>query len=104
MIKVKFITQSHDDICDIVENILNSKIDVADWIAAHIPGISFDCMNYPYGTENCYECYFQSENDSDAAQNIYKVLKRYFAEVNDINVEIWTVDSKLDDINNVVKF
>jgi len=103
MIKVKFSSKVYDDICDIVEKSLNSK-DIVKWIEAHVPNISFDCMNFPYDMEDCYECYFQSKNDIDVAQKIYKELKKHLAEVNYINVEIWTVNSKLEDIINVGNF
>lgn len=101
MIKVRFLSNISGDVSAILMSHLKIIIDIEDWILEHIEGISFHCMDYPYDMEFCYDCYFQSDNDKIRAQNIYNILQEYFSDFLDVSINIWIVDEKLDEINEV---
>lgn len=95
MIRVRLLATSLEDVCELVERHLNCD-DIADWIAEKATNISFDCMDFPYDMNECYDCYFQCQDDHAAAQEVYALLKESLIERQEVKIEVCIVDEKLN--------
>jgi len=95
VIKVRFLTTNLKDVCVMIENHLNCG-DISDWIEERIENLSFDGMDYPYDLEECYECYYQCQDDNAAAREVYALLKESLIELKEVSFDIYFVDEKLN--------
>lgn len=102
MIKVQFLTNGSNDVCDIIETHVTNGMEVEEWIVKNIHGISFECMDYPHDMEFCYECYFQSNIDELKAQEIFKLLKLSFSSNLKINYYVYVTDDKFNDMYKII--
>ena len=72
------------------------------WITAQIKKISFECMDYPYDVEYCYDCYFRSNADKIKAYEIYNMFKLLFQNNLQINFKVWITDELLNEIQEIM--
>lgn len=96
MIRVRLLATSLEDVCELVEHHLNCKIDIEDWIAGKVTNLSFDSMDYPYDMDECYDCYFQCQDDNVAAQEVYTLLGKSLIELQTVKFEVCILDEKLN--------
>lgn len=99
MIRVRFCADNpSDDVCKLLENDLTEKTDISDWITKKVPSLNFDCMDFPYDTEDCYDCYFTSSSEESGAVAVYHLLKGVTVE---FSVSI--VDDELNFIKEITE-
>ncbi|MDE6732378.1 MAG: hypothetical protein K2J77_05825 [Oscillospiraceae bacterium] len=101
MIKVSFWSHSADDICELLESNLTSRMDIEDWLVQKIPSICFDCMDYPQDLESFYDCFFTSSSEDSDAKSIYRLLKEETEEIAEIYFSVSIVDNKLNFIKEI---
>lgn len=76
MIRVRFRADDYsDDVCKLLENNLTENTDISDWLTKKVPSLDFDCMDFPYDTVDCYDCYFTSSSEESDAVAVYRLLK-----------------------------
>jgi len=84
MIRVRLLATSLEDVCELVERHLNCD-DIADWIAEKATNLSFDCMDFPYDMDECYD--------------LYALLKKSLIERQEVKIEVCIVDERLNKTN-----
>lgn len=82
----------------ILENDWTKRMDFEDWLIEKVPSLSFDCMDFPYDDENCFDCYFTSSSGESDAVAVYRLLKDSAVE---FSVSI--VDEKLNFIKEITE-
>lgn len=82
----------------ISENDWTKRMDFEDWLIEKVPSLSFDCMDFPYDDENCFDCYFTSSSEESDAVAVYRLLKDSAVE---FSVSI--VDEKLNFIKEITE-
>lgn len=95
MIKVSFFTKS-GDVCEQLENELKNNSEIEDWLEQNLPSLNFDCMDYPFDTENCYGCYFNSPFEEADALEICRLLKNI-----KLGFSVEIVDDKLNFVRKI---
>ena len=58
-----------------LDNDWTEHTDFEDWLIEKIPSLSFDCMDFPYDDEDCFDCYFTSSSEESDAIAVYRLLK-----------------------------
>lgn len=75
MIKVSFCSlNAVNDVCMILEKEFTHHIEVDEWLIKEIPALRFDCMDYPCDEESAYDCYFKTNDDIKALNELSCLL------------------------------
>lgn len=77
---------------------MTGNMDISDLLTEKLPALSFDCMDFPYDTEDCYDCYFKSDSEETDAVAVYRLLKG-----GAIGFSVSIVDDKLDLIKEITE-
>lgn len=99
MIRVRFCSDNpSEDVCKLLESRLTGNIDISEWLTEKFPSLDFDCMDFPYDTEDCYDCYFKSDSEETDTAAVYRLLKG-----SAIGFSVSIVDDKLDLIKEITE-
>lgn len=99
MIRVRFRSDEHsNNVCKLLENNLTENTDISDWLTNKVPSLDFDCMDFPYDTEDCYDCYFKSDSEESDAVAVFHLLKD-----SAIDFSVSIVDDELNFIKEITE-
>lgn len=103
MIKIRFCSDdSTDDACELLENNLTNHMDITDWLIEKIPSLGFDCMDFPYDMEDCFDCYFTSSFEESDAIAVYRLLKDS-AKDSAVKFSVDIVDDKMNFVKEITE-
>ena len=97
MIRVRF-----SNILPILESGWRENMDFEDWLIENIPSLSFDCMDFPYDDEDCFDCYFTSSSEESDSIAVYRLLKDA-AKGSAVEFSVSIVDDKFNFIKEITE-
>lgn len=89
------------DVTELLENNLTDHKYIEDWLVEKVPSIGFDSMDFPYDTEDCYDCCFESKSEEADTESICRTLQESAVEFSGGIVEISV--GVVDDKHNFIK-
>ena len=96
MIKVSFYMNEAEDIISYIEKYYSNDEPVEEWLRKLVPGLSFDCEDFPHDLEQFYDCFFVSDHEQDTAVSLCAVLDSIFREERVIQHAVWITDEALE--------
>lgn len=97
MIRVRF-----SNMLAILEDEWTEHMDFEDWLIEKLPSLSFDCMDFPYDDEDCFDCYFTSSSEESDAIAVYNLLKDG-AKDSMVEFSVSIVDDELNFIKEITE-